>query len=124
MGYWKELIKENPVITGATIVISLALLIPIVAIEPGIVAVLATFAFLTWLVARVTGSSTEETHSEIEETPIDELERQYIRGEITEAEFEHRLSVLLDADERTDRRQGTDRLQTRSRRQTERAHEQ
>jgi uncharacterized membrane protein len=56
----------------------------------------------------VPGNDPEDSE-ESEPDPIAELERRYVRGEISEEEFEHRLSVLLDADELAGRETSTER---------------
>ncbi|XVH32878.1 SHOCT domain-containing protein [Haloferacaceae archaeon DSL9] len=102
---WSAWIEENPALAAVTVIFLVAMLIPLIAIDPWVVSVLATLVFLTWVVARLTGerASAATDDAATEETPVQELERRYVRGELTDEEFERRLSVLFDADDRVER---------------------
>jgi uncharacterized membrane protein len=84
------------------------LLVSLAAISPFALVVLASIVFLAWLIVR-TGALAGESGTEPESDPVTELERRYVRGEISEDEFERRLSVLLDADELAGRETSTER---------------
>lgn len=91
-------------------VFGVGLIVSLAAISPFALVVLASLVFFAWLIVR-TGALTGDERSEDEPKadPVTELERRYVRGEISEEEFEHRLSVLLDADGRVGREGATER---------------
>lgn len=103
---------ENPHVSTTAIVFGsifgVGLIVSLAAISPFALVILASLVFLAWLVVR-TGALAEESERESEPDPITELERRYVHDEISESEFEHRLSVLLDADELAGRQREPDR---------------
>lgn len=105
---------ENPHVSVPAIVFGsvfgVGLIVSLAAISPFALVALSSLVFLVWLVVR-TGALTgdERPEYEPEADPVTELERRYVRGEISEEEFEHRLSVLLDADELAGRETSTER---------------
>ncbi|MFC6905510.1 SHOCT domain-containing protein [Halalkalicoccus tibetensis] len=112
LGTWA---KENPILAivaivfGAGIlttgmVFGTGLLIVLAAEAPFVLLVLLFVALLAVGLAVRSGLALGGEDEEDEELdPLTELERRYVRGEITEEEFEHRLSTLLDAEERAGR---------------------
>ena len=105
-------------VVTTTIVFGFVLLVVLIAEAPFLVPILAGLLLLAlslaWVAARRGYLSIGSDASDAEESeealdPVEELERRYVRGEIGEEEFEHRLSVLLDADERAGREHEWDR---------------
>jgi uncharacterized membrane protein len=105
---------ENPYVSIPAIVFGsvfgVGLVVSLAAISPFALTVLASLVFFVWLIVR-TGAlvGDDRSESEPEPDPTTELERRYVRGEISEKEFEHRLSVVLDADELVGRESNTER---------------
>lgn len=110
MGEILDWAGENPHVSVPAIVFGsvfgVGLIVSLAAISPFALVAIASLVFFAWLVVR-TGALTDNTGDDPEPVPrpdpITELERRYVRGEISESEFEHRLSTLLDADERAGR---------------------
>lgn len=101
---------ENPHASVPAIVFGsvfgVGLIVSLAAISPFALVTIATLVFFAWLVVRtgaLAGGSGSEPERPSQPHPITELERRYVRGEISEEEFEHRLSTLLDAEERAGR---------------------
>ncbi len=102
-------------VVTTTIVFGFVLLVVLIAEAPFLVPILAGLLLLAlslaWVAARrgylSIGSDADESEESLD--PVEELERRYVRGEIGDEEFEHRLSVLLDADERAGREHEWDR---------------
>ncbi len=120
MGGVRDWISENPLfalvalVLGSGVVITsivfgFVVLVVLIGEAPFLIPVLAGFLLVAITLAVYAaregylsfGSDAEETEEDLD--PVVELERRYVRGEISEEEFEHRLSVLLDADERAGR---------------------
>jgi uncharacterized membrane protein len=84
-------------------------LLIVLAVEaPSVLAFLGGVVLLAWFAVR-TGTLTADDENESDPEPLTELERRYVNGELSDDEFEHRLSVLLDADERADRESNMER---------------
>ncbi|WP_331235514.1 SHOCT domain-containing protein [Natronorarus salvus] len=103
-------------ITG--IVFGFVLLVVLVGEAPFLIPILAGLLLVVSLLAiyaarrgylSIGSDASDAEESEEALDPVDELERRYVRGEIGEEEFEHRLSVLLDADDRAGRERDWDR---------------
>jgi uncharacterized membrane protein len=101
------------VITG--IVFGFVLLVVLIGEAPFLIPVLAGLLLVAVTLAVYAarrgylsvGADADDQEEDLD--PVIELERRYVRGEIDEDEFEHRLSVLLDADERAGREHDWDR---------------
>lgn len=101
---------KNPHVSVPAIVFGsvfgVGLIVSLAAISPFALVAIASLVFFAWLVVRtgaLAGPTEDDPEPVSQPDPITELERRYVRGEITEEEFEHRLTTLLDADERVGR---------------------
>jgi|AntDeeMetageno51_2_1112566.scaffolds.fasta_scaffold00097_7 uncharacterized membrane protein len=83
-------------------------------------AVLGFFAFFVLLfmsgfgVQQLRGDDTQQTDDDTVD-PVTELEGRYVRGELTDEEFEHRLDKIVETEDGIDRATNPDRTRSNSR---------
>lgn len=114
MSDWSSWVQENPVVAvvaivfgGALAIGALSLLLVPVFILAEANALLGFAAFFVLVVMSGFGIQQFRSDSETEETdtadPITELEQRYVRGELSDGAFEHRLDKIIETEEEIDR---------------------
>ncbi|MFO7834978.1 MAG: SHOCT domain-containing protein [Halohasta sp.] len=115
---WSAWFRENPLVAAIAIVFggpiaigALAVLLVPVFILAEANAVLGLFAFSVLLfmsgfgIRQLRGGGSESTETV---DPVTELEQQYVRGEVDDAEFERRLDKIVETEAEIDRASTTD----------------
>ena len=96
-------LKWLAIIVGMVLafVLAVVLVIGLLAEAPPFVALtVIVLAFLAWVGVRMGYlTSGDETEENVERDPLTVLQERYAAGEISEAEFEHRLERILESDE-------------------------
>lgn len=130
MSDWSSWLKSNQamavivLIFGGFVAIAMfALVVGLVITLSGINAGLGFSALFMLLIVGYLGLQyvEDDTAENIETTateavdPVTELEGQYVRGELSDKEFEHRLETILETEDDITRVDETDHASTRSR---------
>ncbi|WP_253737842.1 SHOCT domain-containing protein [Halohasta salina] len=114
---WSAWFRENPLVAAIAIVFggpiaigALSVLLVPVFILAEANAVLGFFAFFLLLVT--SGFGIQQLRSDDSEStdtvdPVTELEQQYVRGELDDAEFERRLEKIVETEAEIDRASST-----------------